>query len=34
MGINEPKWIIIALQLYKWILSMEASMKCALIERV
>lgn len=22
MGINEPKWIIIALQFYKWLLSM------------
>lgn len=27
MGINEHKWIIIALQLFEWLLSMEGSMK-------
>ena len=31
MGINETKWIIIALQLYKWMLSMEGTMECALV---
>lgn len=31
MGINETKWIIIALQLYKWMLSVEGTMECALV---